>query len=64
MEETIVFGPWHKSSYSANSANCVEVADSVAKVAIRDSKNPAGPTITTPAFAQFLAATKAGRFDR
>jgi hypothetical protein len=64
VEETIVFGPWHKSSYSANSANCVEIAGGTEKVAIRDSKNPAGPTITTPAFAQFLTDTKAGRFNR
>ncbi|HWC78540.1 MAG TPA: DUF397 domain-containing protein [Pseudonocardiaceae bacterium] len=61
---SIVFGPWHKSSYSGNSANCVEVAPSAKQVAIRDSKNPTGPTITTSAFAAFLADTKADRFDR
>jgi uncharacterized protein DUF397 len=55
---------WRKSSYSGNSANCVEVAASAEKVAVRDSKNPTGPMITAPAFAAFLADTKAGRFDR
>jgi hypothetical protein len=59
----IVVGPWHKSSYSGNEGNCVEVAASAKQVAIRDSKNPTGPTITTSAFAAFLADTKADRFD-
>ncbi|QVQ51228.1 DUF397 domain-containing protein [Spiractinospora alimapuensis] len=31
---------WHKSSYSANSANCVEVADLPTGAAVRDSQHP------------------------
>ncbi|WP_432069022.1 DUF397 domain-containing protein [Streptomyces sp. AA1529] len=39
---------WHKSSYSAgDEAACVEVAACPeARIHVRDSKNPAGPTLT------------------
>jgi hypothetical protein len=34
---------WHKSSYSGQSGNCVEVARNLpGLVAVRDSKNPGG----------------------
>ncbi|MFE0760786.1 DUF397 domain-containing protein [Streptomyces smyrnaeus] len=50
---------WHKSSYSSEQGGaCLEVATCPdAQVHIRDSKNPAGPTLTlTPAaWAQFTA---------
>ena len=37
---------WHKSSYSGQSGNCVEVARNLpAQVAIRDSKAPEGPKL-------------------
>lgn len=38
---------WHKSSYSNDSGgNCVEVAHlTPARIALRDSKQPQGPTI-------------------
>ncbi|MGW4563403.1 DUF397 domain-containing protein [Streptomyces sp. NPDC004561] len=57
---------WRKSSYSSDQGgNCVEVADtSSATVAVRDSKNPAGPILTLDpaAFSSFVdwAATAAG----
>jgi hypothetical protein len=35
---------WRKSSFSAESGDCVEVRHDLA--AIRDSKNPNGPTLT------------------
>ncbi|MGX5209471.1 DUF397 domain-containing protein [Streptomyces violaceus] len=38
---------WRKSSYSGDQGgDCVEVGEASAAVAIRDSKNPAGPILT------------------
>jgi hypothetical protein len=42
---------WRKSSFSGDTGNCVEVAVSVEAVAVRDSKNPAGPRLEFPASA-------------
>lgn len=39
---------WHKSSYSAESGACVEVAPAPAGFLVRDSKHPTGPTLTVP----------------
>ena len=39
---------WRKSSRSTSASNCVEVAF-VDTVAVRDSKNAAGPILTVPA---------------
>jgi len=37
---------WHKSSYSSQDGNCVEVARNLpGLVAIRDSKSPDGPNL-------------------
>jgi len=37
---------WHKSSYSSQDGNCVEVATNLSgTVAIRDSQNRRGPTL-------------------
>jgi hypothetical protein len=35
---------WRKSSFSGDSGDCVEVRQDLA--AVRDSKNPNGPTLT------------------
>ena len=40
---------WRKSSRSADSNTCVEVALVGPAAALRDSKNPAGPVLTVPA---------------
>lgn len=41
---------WRKSTFSTNQTNCVEVAFAEpTAVAVRDSKNEAGPTLTVPA---------------
>ncbi|RKT52347.1 DUF397 domain-containing protein [Saccharothrix australiensis] len=50
---------WRKSSRSASSANCVEVAHHADHVLARDSKNPS-PTISLPAasWARFLRQTR------
>ncbi|MFF8013678.1 DUF397 domain-containing protein [Streptomyces sp. NPDC007929] len=49
---------WRKSSYSSDQGGqCLEVAETPhATVAIRDSKNPAGPMLTLDpaAFASFI----------
>lgn len=56
---------WRKSSYSVNSQNCVELADSGSEILLRDSKHPeAGHlTFTRPELAAFIAGVKAGEFD-
>jgi len=56
---------WRKSSYSSDQGgNCVEVAEAPATIAVRDSKNPAGPILTLDpaAFTSFVnwASTDAG----
>ena len=56
---------WRKSSYSAN-GSCVEVARNLPGIiAVRDSKDPAGPAlIFTPAeWDAFTAGVLAGEFD-
>lgn len=40
---------WHKSSYSSQDGNCVEVAVNLpAFVAVRDSKDPVGQALLVP----------------
>lgn len=51
---------WRKSSRSAQETDCIEVAW---VGALRDSKNPTGPTLTVD-LAPLVAATKDGRLDR
>lgn len=63
----IRIGDWRKSSYSGNGgANCVEVRhDPAGTVAVRDSKNPAGPVLAVAPgdWRAFLAEVKTGRHD-
>jgi hypothetical protein len=51
---------WRKSSYSGSQTNCVEVADLDHVIAVRDSKDPAGPALTfgPAAWASFVATMK------
>ncbi|MFK4147992.1 DUF397 domain-containing protein [Streptomyces sp. NPDC004065] len=53
---------WRKSSYSGGGEGnaCVEIAHRPARTAVRDSKAPAGATLTFPpgAFGAFLEALK------
>lgn len=51
---------WRKSSRSGGNGQCVELANAGA---VRDSKNPAGPTLTVD-LAGLLTAVKAGYLDR
>ncbi|MBD0418040.1 DUF397 domain-containing protein [Streptomyces sp. TRM S81-3] len=56
---------WRKSSYSGggDGNNCVEVAVSPTRTAVRDTKAPATATLTFPAeaFTPFLEALKKSR---
>lgn len=58
---------WRKSSYSGpdDGNNCVEIATSPTRVAIRDSKAPARATLTFPttSFTSFLATLKTSHPD-
>jgi hypothetical protein len=51
---------WHKSSHSSANGQCVEVAPVAGAVAVRDSKNPAGPVLifTRQAWAAFVEDVK------
>jgi hypothetical protein len=55
---------WRKASYSTgNGGNCVEVARNLpGTVAVRDSKDPAGPALlfTPDAWDAFCAGVKSG----
>lgn len=49
---------WRKSSFSDTGNGCVEVANTLA--AVRDSKNPGGPTLTVD-LRGLVGAVKGGR---
>ncbi|MEU4268268.1 DUF397 domain-containing protein [Streptomyces sp. NPDC026092] len=55
---------WRKSSHSdGNGGDCLEVLDDIPGVVpVRDSKNPAGPTLIVPAaaWAAFVAGVRKG----
>ncbi|MFC7388185.1 DUF397 domain-containing protein [Sphaerisporangium rhizosphaerae] len=58
---------WQKSSYTGNNGgNCVEVAQSLKLIAVRDSKRPDGPKLffTPGEWNTFIGDVKAGRFDQ
>jgi hypothetical protein len=49
---------WHKSSFSGDGGNCVQIRQDLA--AVRDSKNAAGPSLAVE-LARLVAVVKAGR---
>lgn len=51
---------WRKSSYSGNNNNCVEVADGGERLAVRDSKDSAGPALlfSAEAWTSFVEGVK------
>ncbi|MGI8312432.1 DUF397 domain-containing protein [Saccharopolyspora hattusasensis] len=52
---------WIKSSYTSANGNCVELTTTLD--AIRDSKDPHGPTLAVDV-STFVRAVQQGRFDR
>ncbi|PKW14658.1 DUF397 domain-containing protein [Saccharopolyspora spinosa] len=52
---------WQKSSYSHANGNCIELTTRLD--AIRDSKDPYGPTLSVDV-STFVRAVQQGRFDR
>jgi len=52
---------WRKSSFSGDGGNCVQVRQDLA--AVRDSKNPTGPTLAAD-LSRLLATVKSGELDR
>jgi len=58
---------WRKSSFSGGAhQNCVEVAQTAAgTVAVRDSKDPAGPVLrfTRAEWTAFVRGVRAGEFE-
>jgi hypothetical protein len=57
---------WLKAQSSSHNGQCVEIASTAGKIAIRDSKDPDGPILVyTPAeFRAFLDGARHGEFDR
>ena len=65
MSADLSAAQWRKSSRSANDGGCVEVAELVDAVAVRDSKDRGGPVLvfTREEWAAFVAGASDGEFD-
>lgn len=65
-EQDLSGATWRKSACSGGATNCVEVAgDLPLIVAVRDSKDPAGPKLTFAfgAWDTFTARVKSGNYN-
>lgn len=66
MRDDLSPAVWRKSTFTNDTGACVEVADlDSGRRAVRDSKNPDGPTLmfTAAQWAAFTASVRAGLFD-
>jgi Domain of unknown function (DUF397) len=65
VTEDITRVTWRKSTRSNGSGDCVEIAELPDLVAVRDSKNPAGPVLrfTPSQWQAFIGGAKDGAFD-
>jgi hypothetical protein len=56
---------WRKSSFSSDTANCVEFAPRSEHVGLRDSKDPDGPSLwfAVESWCDFIATVRAGELD-
>ncbi|MET8011160.1 DUF397 domain-containing protein [Streptomyces sp. NPDC005271] len=57
---------WVKSSYSAGNGACVEISSPVAsEIAVRDSKDPHGPTLNfaPTSWSAFVSDVSCGAYD-
>lgn len=63
--DDLALATWRKSTRSVGETNCIEVANLNGHRAVRDSKNPTGPTLvfTTPAWSAFTTGIRVGDFD-
>jgi hypothetical protein len=66
MNPDLTNAVWRKSAMSSTNGGCVEVADLGEAVAVRDSKNSAGPVLvfTGDEWDAFLAGAAAGEFTQ
>jgi Domain of unknown function (DUF397) len=63
--DDLTLATWRKSTRSTGATNCVEVANLDGHRAVRDSKNPTGPTLvfTSAAWSAFTTGIGTGEFD-
>jgi len=64
--QCVEVGAWRTSTRSSsNGGNCVEVGTCTHTVAVRDTKDRSGPTLTAdrPQWTGFVAGLKSGTFD-
>jgi hypothetical protein len=56
---------WLKAQASGGNGACVEIASTIDKIAMRDSKDPDGPILvyTPTEFSAFLESARNGEFD-
>lgn len=64
MSSDFTGATWRKSSHSADTGDCIELAHTDAVFGVRDSKNADGPLLALAAEPglTFLSAVKSGRF--